>query len=105
VDQCDGVRVNKNKDLGRGTVQQPLLPETLSRPPLALSLKLSNINRTEVLANVMLGISAAERHVFTHLIRRLHDIRIGTKPCLVQAMPRFIFRRFYGVRSVCRFIA
>jgi hypothetical protein len=28
-------------------------------------LQLSNINRVEVLANVVFGISAAERHIFT----------------------------------------
>jgi hypothetical protein len=52
VDQCDGVSVGKNEDLApRGTVQEPLLNETLSRSPPGRSLQLSNINRVEVLAH------------------------------------------------------
>ena len=39
------------------------LNETQSRSHLGLSLQLSNINSIEVLANVVFGISAAERHI------------------------------------------
>jgi hypothetical protein len=39
--------------------------ETQSRSHLGLSLQLSNINSIEVLANVVFGISAAERHIST----------------------------------------
>src|SRR6202040_1619946 len=63
VDQYDGVRLGEDEDFARRcTVPEPLLNETQSRSQPGLSLQLSNINRIEVLANVVLGISAAERH-------------------------------------------
>src|ERR1700690_4186156 len=66
VDQYDGVRLGEDGDFARRcTVPEPLLNETQSRSHLGLSLQLSNINSIEVLANVVFGISAAERHIST----------------------------------------
>jgi hypothetical protein len=66
VSEYDGVRMDEDGDLARRcTAPEPLLKETRSRLHLSVSLQLSNINRIEVLANVVFGISAAERHIFT----------------------------------------
>jgi len=68
VDQYDGVRLGEDEDLARRcTVPEPLFNETQSRSQPVLSLQLSNINRIEVLANVVFGISAAERHFSLHV--------------------------------------
>ena len=66
MDQYDGVRLGEDGDFARGcAVPEPLLNETQSRSQPGPSLQLSNINRIEVLANVVFGISAAERHIST----------------------------------------
>src|ERR1700720_3385507 len=66
VNEYDGVRMDEDGDFARRcTVPEPLLNETQSRSHLGLSLQLSNINSIEVLANVVFGISAAERHIST----------------------------------------
>ena len=71
MDQYDGVRLGEDGDFARRcTVPEPLLNETQSRSHPGLSLQLSNINRIEVLANVVFGISAAERHISTPWRRR-----------------------------------
>ena len=60
VNEYDGVRMDEDGDFARRcTVPEPLLNETQSRSQPGLSLQLSNINRIEVLANVVFGISAA----------------------------------------------
>jgi hypothetical protein len=66
VDQYDGIRLGEDGDFARGcTVPEPLLNETQSGSQPGPSLQFSNINRIEVLANVVFGISAAERHIST----------------------------------------
>jgi hypothetical protein len=66
VDQYDGVRMDEDGDFARTcTVPESLLSETQSWSHLGPSLQLSNIDRIEVLANVVFGISAAERHIST----------------------------------------
>ena len=66
MDQYDGIRLGEDGDFARRcAVPEPILSETQSRSHLGLSLQLSNINSIEVLANVVFGISAAERHIST----------------------------------------
>jgi hypothetical protein len=66
VDQYDGVRIGDDEDLVRRcTVPGLHFNETQSRSQPGRSMQLSNINRIEVLANVVFGISAGERHIFT----------------------------------------
>jgi hypothetical protein len=55
--------LSHDEDLARCTVSEPLDSETQSRSQQVLSLQLSNINSLEVLANVVFGILAAERHI------------------------------------------
>ena len=60
VGQYDGVRLGEDGDLARRcTVPDPLLNETQSRSQPGPSLQFSNINRIEVLANVVFGISCS----------------------------------------------